>query len=86
MPQTKPDPRSGSGLPLPNEGLTPCPGCQKPFQSRRTDHRFCSSKCRLIGFHQKQETQRRERDAKIRLLLIEVLGLLTPDESSHHNK
>jgi len=47
---------------------------------RRKDHRFCSAKGRLAGFQQKQEKERRERDAKVRLLLQEALNLLSANE------
>lgn len=53
-----------------------CPVCGAPFEVRRKDHRFCSAKCRLAGFQQRRELKRRERDAKVRLLLNEALGLL----------
>jgi len=33
----------------------------------------------VVGFQQKQEHERRERDAKVRLLLNEALGLLEPE-------
>ena len=36
---------------------------------RRKDHPFRSAKGRPAGFQQKQEKERRERDAKVRLLL-----------------
>jgi predicted nucleic acid-binding Zn ribbon protein len=55
-----------------------CAACGMLFESRRKDHRFCSAKCRLVGFQRKQENERRERDAKVRLLLNSVLGLLEP--------
>jgi hypothetical protein len=47
----------------------PCAACGRAFEVRRKDHRFCSAKCRLAGFQRTQETTRRERDAKVRLLL-----------------
>lgn len=56
-----------------------CATCGTPFEVRRKDHQFCSPKCRLVGFQQKREATRRERDAKVRLLLEEAVGLL-PDQ------
>ncbi len=53
-----------------------CATCQSVFEVRRKDHRFCSAKCRLAWFHQKQDRKRGERDAKVRLLLGEALRLL----------
>jgi predicted nucleic acid-binding Zn ribbon protein len=67
--------------------MMPCTVCGTPFEVRRKDHRFCSPKCRLVWFQQKPEKARRERDAKVRLLLrtaidaaTEVKELMTPDE------
>ena len=50
--------------------------CGTTFEPSRKDHRFCSAKCRLAGFQQTREAARRERDAKVRLLLREALTLL----------
>ena len=54
-----------------------CAYCQGSFESRRDDHRFCSSKCRSLGFHAEREQKRRQaqadRDAKARLLLRTVI-------------
>ena len=61
-----------------------CAVCGRPFEPRRKDHRFCSAKCRLAGFAQKQGQGRRERDAKLRLLLNEALGLLTSNQEDDH--
>jgi len=55
-----------------------CP-CGTTCEPRRKNHRFGSAKCRPAGFQQKQEHERRERDAKVRLLLKEVLALLEPE-------
>ena len=55
---------------------SPCATCQSVFEVRRKDHRFCSAKCRLTWFHRKQARARDERDAKVRLLLKEALGML----------
>jgi predicted nucleic acid-binding Zn ribbon protein len=60
--------------------MMPCATCGAPFAVRRKDHRFCSAKCRLSGFQQKHEHERRERDAKVRLLLGEALRLLSQHE------
>jgi predicted nucleic acid-binding Zn ribbon protein len=46
-----------------------CAACGTPFEPRRKDQRFCSSKCRLVGVHQKQEHARRDRDAHVRIKL-----------------
>lgn len=50
-----------------------CAYCQASFESRREDHRFCSAKCRSLGFHAEREHKRqqaqRDRDAKARLFL-----------------
>ena len=53
-----------------------CATCQSVFEVRRKAHRFCSAKCRLAWFHHKQSRERGERDAKVRLLLKEALGML----------
>lgn len=58
--------------PLPGM-LAACPGCGKTFTPRRPNHRYCSAICRLVWFHQKPVKARRDRDAKIRLLLTTVL-------------
>jgi hypothetical protein len=55
------------------------PDCGTLFEPRRKDHRFCSAKCRLAGFQQTREAMRRERDARVRLLLGEALDLLTEE-------
>jgi hypothetical protein len=56
------------------------PDCGRSFEPRRTDHRFCSATCRLAGFQREREAKRRERDAKVRLLLGEALALLSERE------
>lgn len=53
-----------------------CAACGIPFEPQRKDHRFCSAKCRLAGFQQTREAARRERDAKVRLLLHIAVQLL----------
>jgi hypothetical protein len=60
---------------------------------RRDDHRFCSAKCRSLGFHverdRKREQAQQEREAKVRLLLrtasdavMEATRLLEPENNS----
>ena len=66
---TTPDPCPQNVVTLSSGTLVVCPGCVKPFQPRRKDQRFCSSKCRLVGYQQKQEHARRDRDATARLHL-----------------
>jgi len=61
--------------------MMPCAVCGMPFEVRRKDHRFCSAKCRLAGFQQTREAKRRERDAKVRLLLRTVIE--TAQEAKH---
>jgi hypothetical protein len=63
------------------------PDCGTSFEPRRKDQRFCSAKCRLAGFQHEREATRRERDAKVRLLLrtaleaaTEANELLKPEE------
>jgi hypothetical protein len=58
----------------------PCATCGTPFAVRRKDHRFCSAPCRLAAFQRDREPKRRERDAKVRLLLREALTLLEPEK------
>ena len=58
--------------------LQPCDTCRKMYEPRRRDQRFCSAKCRMVAFQQRREQGRTERDAKVRLLLNEALGLLEP--------
>ena len=60
--------------------MMPCAVCGKLFEVRRKDHRFCSGKCRLVWFQEKPEKERRERDAKVRLLLKDALTLLEPEK------
>ena len=86
MPQSTPEPCPQNVVTLSSETLVVCPGCVKPFAPRRKDQRFCSSKCRLVGYQQKQEQMRRDRDAKVRMKLREALDLLTPDEEHHYAK
>lgn len=68
-----PEQRPQSVLTVSSVALVPCPGCQKPFPPRRPNHRYCSAKCRLVAFQQKQAGQQAERDAQIRLLLRTVI-------------
>ena len=53
-----------------------CLTCGTEFEPRRRDHRFCSAKCRLRAFEAKQEALRQDRDAKVRMLLEQVLEAL----------
>lgn len=76
LPST-PDPRPQNVVTLSSGTLVVCPGCAQPFEPRRTNQRFCSAKCRLVGYQQKQEKQRRDRDAKARLLLRTVIESAT---------
>jgi hypothetical protein len=63
--------------------LQPCDTCQHVYESRRRDQRFCSAKCRMAAFQQRRDQARTERDAKVRLLLHEALGLL--EENGGHD-
>ena len=54
----------------------PCDTCKQVYKPRRRDHRFCSAQCRLAAFLQRRTQTQRKRDAKVRLLLKEALGLL----------
>jgi hypothetical protein len=49
-----------------------CP-CGTTFDPRRKDHR-------LAAFQRDREPKRRDRDAKVRLLLNEALALLEPEQ------
>ena len=69
MPQSTPEPCPQNVVTLSSGTLVVCPGCVKPFQPRRKDQRFCSAKCRLVGYQQRQEQERRDRDATARLHL-----------------
>lgn len=77
-------PRSESDRCPPRVLTLLCAYCQRPFESRRNDHRFCSAKCRSLGFPAEREQKRHqahtERDAKVRLLLKEALTLLEPEK------
>ncbi len=53
-----------------------CLTCRTEFEPRRRDHRFCSAACRLQAFLTRRDRQRTDRDAKLRMLLREALGLL----------
>lgn len=66
--------------------MIPCLTCGALFEVRRKDHRFCSAKCRLVWFQQKPEKERRERDAKVRLLLHDALSLLEPESGQAANQ
>jgi hypothetical protein len=44
----------------------------------------CSGKCRIMRSRQKREAKQADRDAKVRLLLTEALGLLE-DNGGHGN-
>jgi len=48
-----------------------------PFAVRRMDQHFCSAKCRLAAFQRDREPKRRERDAKVRLLLTTAIEAAT---------
>lgn len=54
-----------------------CPICGEPLQGRQT---VCSAKCRITRSRQRREAKRDDRDAKVRLLLREALGLLEPQK------
>ncbi len=61
--------------------MAACTTCGTEFEPKRRDHRFCSAACRLQAFLARREAHRQERDAKVRMLLREALGLLEkPDK------
>ena len=53
-----------------------CLTCGTDFEAKRRDHRYCSPKCRLRAFEAKREAKGQERDAQVRMLLRQALGLL----------
>ena len=56
-----------------------CQGCGRPFEPRRRDQRWCSARCRLAGYQQKQaeaEAARQVRDAAIRRHAEAIMRLL----------
>jgi predicted nucleic acid-binding Zn ribbon protein len=57
-----------------------CPICGKPLKGNQT---VCSPKCRIERFRRKREANQREREAKVRLLLTEALGLLSEVNAPH---
>jgi len=57
-----------------------CPICGRPLPANQT---ACSPKCRAARSRQRQEAKREERDAKMRLLLTEALGLLSDVNAPH---
>lgn len=72
MPQSTPEPCPQNVVTLSSETLVACPGCEKPFQPRRKDQRFCSTKCRLAAFQERREQDRHDRDAHVRIKLREA--------------
>jgi predicted nucleic acid-binding Zn ribbon protein len=50
-----------------------CPICGQPLRGRQT---VCSSKCRIARSRQRHERAQVELDARVRLLLTEVLALM----------
>jgi len=56
-----------------------CQGCGRPFEPRRRDQRWCSARCRLAGYQQKQaeaEAARQAREAELRRLAEAMLRVL----------
>ena len=51
-----------------------CPICGVPLSGKQ---RVCSAKCRIQRSMRRRAAKQTERDAKVRLLLTEALGLLT---------
>ena len=74
MPQSSPDLTAGS-VRTPSV-LPSCPMCGTPLTGRQT---VCSAPCRMARSRQRREQVQAERDAKVRLLLTEALGLLEPE-------
>ncbi len=58
--------------------LPSCPVCGTSLTGKQT---VCSPKCRAARARERRETDARERDAKIRLKLKEILQLLEEDSS-----
>ena len=56
--------------------MAACTTCGTEFEPKRRDHRFCSAACRLQAFLARRDAQRQERDAQVRMLLREALGML----------
>lgn len=53
--------------------LSSCPICGTPLQGKQT---VCSTKCRIQRSMRRRAVTQAERDAQVRLLLTEALGLL----------
>ncbi len=62
-------PTSVATLPV----IASCPICGAPLQGKQT---VCSSRCRIQRSMVRRAAKQTERDAKVRLLLGEALGLL----------
>ena len=75
MPPSTPD-LTPSSVRTPLLALS-CQMCGTPLQGRRT---VCSATCRIARSRQKYKAKQAERDAKVRLLLREVLTLLEPEK------
>jgi predicted nucleic acid-binding Zn ribbon protein len=73
MPMSTPELSTG-GVHTPTV-VPSCPMCGVPLTGKQT---VCSGRCRVARSRQKYEAARRERDAKVRLLLTEALGVLEP--------
>ncbi len=62
--------------------MAACTTCRTEFEPKRRDHRFCSAACRLQAFLARRDNQRAERDARLRRLLKEALGVLGKPENT----
>ncbi len=76
MPERKPTPTPDLS---PQSVATPsmvasCPVCGRLLTGRQT---VCSGRCRIQRSMARRKAKQRERDAKVRLLLTEALGLLS---------
>lgn len=74
--QSTPEHRPQTVITVSSASATACLGCQKPFQPRRPNQRYCSTPCRAVAFQRRRDQAQAERDAKVRLHLKEALALL----------
>jgi len=72
-----PEQRPGRVATLPS--VPSCPICGVPLQGKQT---VCSAKCRIQRSMGRRAATQTERDAKVRLLLNEALGLLRTDDQT----
>lgn len=59
-----------------------CQVCSKGFEPKHPRARFCSSRCRVLAWHERRAKIQADREGRVRMLLVEALRVLEGREGA----